>query len=90
MKFSSQTIQKILIPIDGSDYSIHAAEYGISIAKVHDAEIMVVYVIDDVVIDRFTKINERDDIEQELKNDGQGYINYIWVWLKKEALKQPL
>ncbi len=28
MKFSSETIKKILIPTDGSDHSIHAAEYG--------------------------------------------------------------
>lgn len=87
MQFSSQTIQKILIPTDGSDYSIHAAEYGISIAKVHDAQIIVVYVLDEVVIDRFTKITEREDIERELKNDGQRYINYVLGLAEKEGVK---
>ena len=46
-----KNIQKILIPTDGSDYSIRAAEYGISIAKMLDAQIMVVYVIDEVVLE---------------------------------------
>ncbi len=87
MKFSSQTIQKILVPTDGSDYSIHAAEYAISVAKVHDAQIMVVYVLDEVVIDRFTKITEREDIERELKIDGQRYINYILALAEKEGVK---
>ena len=50
MLFSSQTIKKILIPTDGSDYSIRAAEYGISIAKSHQAQITVVFVLDEVVI----------------------------------------
>lgn len=87
MKFSSETIQKILVPTDGSDYSIHAAEYAISIAKVHDAQIMVVYVLDEVVIDRFTKITEREDVERELKTDGQRYINYVLGLAEKENVK---
>ncbi len=87
MKFSSETIKKILIPTDGSDYSIHVAEYGISIAKTHDAEVTVVYVLDEVVIDRFTKIAEREDIERELKADGQRYINYILGLAEKSGVK---
>ena len=87
MKFSSQTIKKILVPTDGSDYSIHAAEYAISIAKTHDAQIMVVYVLDEVVIDRFSKITEREDIEKELKADGQRYVNFILGLAEKEGVK---
>ena len=77
MKYSADAIKKILIPTDGSEHSIHAAEYGISIAKIHKAQITVVYVLDEVVIDRFTKVTERDDIERELKADGQRYVNYV-------------
>jgi nucleotide-binding universal stress UspA family protein len=87
MQFSSQTIQKILIPTDGSDYSIRAAEYGISIAKTHDAQIMVVFVLDEVVIDRFSKITERENVEKELKTDGQRYINYVLGLAEKEGVK---
>ena len=87
MKFSSQTIKKILVPTDGSDYSIHAAEYAISIAKTHDAQITVVYVLDEIVIDRFSKITEREDIERELKADGQRYVNYILGLAEKEGVK---
>lgn len=87
MKFSSQTIQKILVPTDGSDYSVHAAEYAISIAKVNNAQITVAYVLDEVVIDRFTKMTEREDIERELKIDGQRYVNYILGLAAKEGVK---
>jgi nucleotide-binding universal stress UspA family protein len=87
MKFSSQTIKKILVPADGSDYSIHAAEYGISIAKTHEAQITVVYVLDEVVIDQFSKMAEREVIERELKADGQRYINYILDLANKEGVK---
>ncbi len=48
---------------------------------------MVVYVLDEVVIDRFSKITEREDIEKELKTDGQRYINYILGLAEKEGVK---
>jgi nucleotide-binding universal stress UspA family protein len=87
VKFSSETIKKILIPADGSEHSIHAAEYAISIAKTHDAQITVVYVLDEVVIDRFTNVSEREDLERELKADGQRYINYILGLAEKAGVK---
>jgi len=87
MKFSSETIKKILIPTDGSEHSIHAAEYGISIAKTHEAQITVVYVLDEVVIDRFTKVTDREDVERELKADGQRYINYVLGLAEKAGVK---
>jgi nucleotide-binding universal stress UspA family protein len=87
MRFSSQTIKKILIPSDGSDSSIHAAEYGLSIAKTHEAQVTFVYVLDEVVIDRFHKPAEREEIERELKEDGQRYIHYLMGLAEKEAIK---
>ena len=76
-KFSSHTIEKILIPTDGSTHSIRAAEYAISIAKTHDAQIMIVYVVDEVVVDHFSTVAEREAVEAELKRDGERYIHYI-------------
>ena len=84
---SFSEVKKILIPTDGSDYSIRAAEYGISIAKMLKAEIMVVYVMDTVVLDQIAKASEREDVEKELNQDGQQYINYILSLAKKENVK---
>ncbi len=82
-----KSIQKILIPTDGSDYSIRAAEYGICIAKMLDAQITVVYVIDDVVLNQIFKVTELEEAELELKNDGQRYINYVLGLAQKENVK---
>jgi len=87
MSMNFRTIQKILIPTDGSDYSIRAAEYGLTIAKMLDAQIMVVYVIDDVVLDQIFKINDRKETEGELKRDGQRYINYVLGLAQQEGVK---
>lgn len=80
-------IQKILIPTDGSVHSACAAECGISVAKMLGAQIMVVNVIDEVVIDLFPKGPQRETVEQELKQDGQRYIKHILDLVEKEGIK---
>ena len=85
LKFDS--VKKILIPTDGSDYSVRAAEYGISLAKMLGAEIVAVYVIDTVVLDQIARVAQREDVERELKQDGQRYVNYILDLAQKEGVK---
>jgi nucleotide-binding universal stress UspA family protein len=85
--FSSETINKILVPTDGSAYSNRAAEYAISMAKTHGAEIMITYVVDEVVIDQFSKPAEREAVEVELKSDGQHFIRYVLGLAEKEGVK---
>jgi len=87
MSSSFKNVKKILIPIDGSDYSMRAAEYGISIAKMLDAQITVVYVIDQILLDQILKVTDREDVERELKKDGQQYINYALGLAEKEGVK---
>ena len=86
-KFSSETIQKILVPIDGSNHSIRATEYAINIAKVHEAQIIVAYVVDENVIDKFSKSLERKVIGLELKNDGKNFIKYSAGLAEKEGIE---
>ncbi len=86
-KYSSEEIQKILVPTDGSDYSMRAAEYAISVAKLRDAEVMIVFVVDEIVIDQFAKVTDREAVEGELKNDGQRYTRYALGLAEKEKVK---
>ena len=84
-KFNS--IQKILVPTDGSDYSMRAAEYAISIAKTLSAQILVVFVVDKIVLEQIAKSTERERVEKELKEDGQRYVNYAVGLAEKEGVK---
>jgi len=83
-------ITKILIPTDGSDSSMRAAEYGIKVAKMLGAQVMVVYVIDSVVLDEarpLFKVGEHEDVELKLKQAGQRYINYVLGLAEKQGVK---
>ncbi len=87
MSSKFENVRKILIPTDGSDYSVRAAEYGINLAKMLGAEIMVVYVIDTVVLDQVVKATQREDVDRELKQDGQRYAEYIVGLAEKAGVK---
>jgi nucleotide-binding universal stress UspA family protein len=82
-----ENVKRIMIATDGSDYSIRAAELGISLTKLLKAEITIIYVIDTVVLDQISKVGERDETESELKRDGERYLRYISSLAEKEGLK---
>jgi nucleotide-binding universal stress UspA family protein len=87
---SFNDITRILIPTDGSECGLRAAEYGISIAKTLGAQITVVYVIDAVIFDEAHasfKAGEREDIVQKLEQTGQEYVNYVLGLAKREGVK---
>lgn len=87
MSLNIQGVKKILIATDGSDYSMRAAELGISMAKMLSAEVTVLYVIDTVVLDQIARVTEKDDAERSLKEDGQRYVSYIVGLAEKEGVK---
>ncbi len=66
---------------------MRAAEYGISIAKMLNAQIIVLYVIDDFVLEQITKDGEREVVERELRQDGQRNISYIQELAEKEGVR---
>ena len=87
MALKIESIRKILVPTDGSDYSMRAAELGISLSKLLGAEITIIYVIDTVALDQMAKVGERDSVENELKEDGERYLRYVRSLAEKEGLK---
>ncbi len=87
MSLDILSVKKILIPTDGSDYSMRAAQYGISAAKLLGAEIIIIYVIDTVVLDQISKITARENVEIELKQDGERYVKYIVGLAERSGVK---
>jgi len=87
MNGQSEKIERILVPTDGSDCSLRAAELAIRLAKVFEAEILVIYVIDTVILNEITRGVEKGAVEKELKEKGQRYLDYIVKQAEKEGLK---
>jgi nucleotide-binding universal stress UspA family protein len=74
--------QNILVAINGSEGSIHAAQYAILMAKQYHSNVKVVYVVDTATIkyltlNRIFISDEAADYEKSLLQDGQRYLNYV-------------
>ena len=82
-----EKIKKILIPTDGSECSSRAADAGIGLAKVLGAEIFAIYAIDPIIVEELTRGVGTNDIEKELREKGERYLNYVVKSAEKEGLK---
>ena len=66
---STIRIRKILVPIDGSEFSLHAAKYAIKIAKDENAQIICIHVISTIVLEYGENIPEyREDIRKKVES----------------------
>lgn len=80
---------QILIPTDGSEPARSAARRGIELARIHDAELHVLYVAEPVPLGRFTTgpepaAAEHSEIVEQQREEGQAAIDEI-VELAMEA-----
>jgi len=80
-------IKRILIPTDGSDPSMRAAEFAIELAKYFESEIVAIYVIDRVILEEVSKIHERRGLEEEIRRKADRCLNYIVRLAEKKGLK---
>lgn len=69
----------LLIPTDGSEASIKAAELGFRLARMCTAKVTVVYVMDTSLMDELTRFSEREheDVRAELRESGWRYVDYL-------------
>jgi len=69
------TFQKILVAIDGSDASMDAADYAISISKEYNAELTALYVIR-ADVDLFG-VHTNSEYTITMKNEGEKYLDKV-------------
>jgi nucleotide-binding universal stress UspA family protein len=64
---SAIRIRKILVPIDGSEFSLNAARYAIKIAKDENAQIICIHVISTIVLE-YAPPEYRDDMKKKVES----------------------
>ncbi len=84
--------QRILVAVNGSDRSIHAAMYAILMAMQYKCELKAVYVVDTATIRRLTMsklfiAEESNDYAASLESDGKRYLEYVANLAKKKNVK---
>lgn len=77
---------KILIPTDGSDYTKEAIKKGLELAKVLDAEVTALYVVDQTSFINFPMDSTIVSVYSLLEKEGKDAVEYV----KSEGAKLGL
>jgi nucleotide-binding universal stress UspA family protein len=79
----------ILVPVDGSDASIHAGLVAMRIASNHHIPITFVYVLDRAIVDRIAATSALcdDEVCQELEEKAQSYLDYLASQAHKKGIQ---
>lgn len=80
---------KVLIPIDGSSYSMQAAEYGIRLAKAYGMEVLAFYVIDEASVESLVHLSNEEPhmLRQNLRREGENCLHYLSELAAREGVK---
>jgi len=68
---------KILIPTDGSDYTKEAIKKGLELAKVLDAEVTALYVVDQTSFINFPMDSTIVSVYSLLEKEGKDAVNFV-------------
>lgn len=79
---SKDFFKRIMVAINGSEASIHAAMYAIIMARSYNLKLKAVYVVDTATIkylslNKFLIDEEKNNYEDLLSKDGDNYLKYI-------------
>lgn len=88
---SKPLFSRILVAVNGSEASIHAAMYGIIMAKTYHLDLKFIYVVDTATIKRLTlskffASDERKLYEENLIADGKKYLAYTGDLAKSKGV----
>jgi len=84
--------KRIIVAVNGSESSIHAAMYGIMMAKNYNLKMKAIYVVDTATI-KFLSLNkflideEKLSYEDKLSADGENYLKYVERLAQTKGLK---
>lgn len=85
-------LSKLLVVVNGSESSIGAARYAISLAKAYRSSVCAVYVVDtatikQLAISRIFVPDESDEYEASLEGSGRRLLGYVTELAEAEGVK---
>lgn len=78
----------LLIPTDGSEISVEAANLGLRIAALHGAVVTLLHVLDPEVLASSAILSDRSEekIRERMRNEGQIYLDQLEELAKEKDL----
>ena len=72
-----ELFKKILIPVDGSRYSLDAVCLAARLAEIHGSELRILHVIDESLLNQLARLSEKDReaLREELRNTAHAFLS---------------
>lgn len=86
---SKVQLARILIPIDGSDYSMKAAKYAVEIASIQKAQLFCIYVLDKLPYGYEISGYGIEDYLQNIENQANLWFKDIQMIAQEKEIKNP-
>lgn len=70
-------IVRVLVPVDGSEFSRFAAENAARVAQAYAAELILLHVVDEQVVEELAQETNHDraqQVREQLRENGQMYL----------------
>jgi nucleotide-binding universal stress UspA family protein len=84
---SDVSIRKILVPVDGSEFSLNAAKYAIRIAKDENAQLLCIHIISPRIPYGYsTSIPTTDKSHVDIKDKVESWFDKVRLIAKNEGL----
>lgn len=77
MKESHALFTKILVPVDGSRFSIHAVNLAKRLAPYHNASLLLTHVLDVTIIKQLQRLDNKshDEVMGEMEKSARGFLH---------------
>ncbi|HBY96903.1 MAG: universal stress protein [Ardenticatenaceae bacterium] len=78
-----------LVPSDGSEGSIQAAQLAFRMARTFGTRVTLLYVIDRLVLEELTRFSERrePEVRRELEETGRHFLAYLEELARQEGVE---
>lgn len=86
--------KRILVPVDGSRYSLNAVCMAARLCRIHDSDMRIFHVIDDSLLDQLTRFSNkgRASIREELRRNAQAFLGDMQCEMHEQiiATSEPI
>lgn len=80
-------LKKILVPLDGSDCSMRAAQYAIELAKLQKAQIVCIHILDRMPYGFEFSGSSIEDYLQSVENQSNMWFNKVIKMAESQGIK---
>jgi nucleotide-binding universal stress UspA family protein len=83
--------EKILVPVDGSRYSLNAVCLAARLARIHGSELRIFHVIDETLLAQLARFSDKDreTVREELHNSAQAFLSDMRCKAHQEIVTAP-